>query len=159
MPLTDPTKYRDRTEDWFWYFHERRKKIIHEMITAELISEHQQNPRGNGAAHSRELSEVLRYIRNIPTTGKIFIYAVRPLQEYRLARMCEPGGTTEMMGNETYATENDAAHAVFMARLKELGLWSSKHRRTVTRDPSPIERLLRSAQCEGWSEHRLFRSR
>jgi hypothetical protein len=126
MPLTDPAKYRDRTEDWFGYFHERRKTIVHKMISAELIAEHQQNPRGNSATHSRELGEVLRYIRNIPTTGKIFIYAVRPFQEYRLARMCEPGGTTEMMGNEIYATENDAAHAVFMARLKELGLWSSK---------------------------------
>jgi hypothetical protein len=126
MPITDPSKYRDRTEDWLGYFLDRRKKIIRGIITPDLIGEHERNPRGNRNAHSRDLSEVLRYIRNMPTTGKIFIYAVKPFQEYRLARMCAPGGTTEVMGSETYATEGEAAHAVFMARLRELGLCDPK---------------------------------
>ena len=126
MPITDPSKYRDRTQDWLGYFHDRRKKIIRGMITPDLIREHERNPRGNRNAHSRDLSEVLRYIRNIPTTGKIFIYAVKPFQEYRLARMGTPGGTTEMMSSEKYATEGEAAHAVFMARLRELDLWDPK---------------------------------
>jgi hypothetical protein len=123
MSITEVAKYRDRTADWSRHFHERRKAIIRRMITPELIAEHERDPRGNSSAHSRDLSEVLRYIRNIPTAGKIFIYAARPFHEYRLARMCAPGGTTEMVGSETYATENEAAHAVFMTRLADLGLW------------------------------------
>ncbi|BCH67864.1 hypothetical protein GOZ97_20820 [Agrobacterium vitis] len=124
MPITDPSHYRDRTEDWSGYFNQRRKDIIRKMVTPELIAEHERNPRGNGDSHSRDLSEVLRYIRNIPSSGKIFIYAVKPFREYRLARMGGPGITTELMGNETFSNENDAAHAVFSARLQELDLWT-----------------------------------
>jgi len=123
--ITDPTTYRDRTQDWLDYFHTRRKQIISKMITPEIIAEHERDPRGTGDAHSRELSEILRYIRNIPSAGKIFIYAVRPFHEYRLARMRGAGGKTEMLGNATFGTEGEAAHAVFIARLTELGLWSS----------------------------------
>lgn len=123
--ITDPSKYRDRTQDWLDHFHARRKRIVSKMITPEVIAEHQRDPRGTGDAHSRDLSEILRYIRNIPSAGKIFIYAVRPFHEYRLARMAGAGGKSEMLGTETFVTEGDAAHAVFMARLNELGLWNS----------------------------------
>lgn len=123
--ITDPSQYRDRTQDWLDFFHTRRKRIISRMITPDIIAEHGRDPRGTGTAHSRDLSEILRYIRNIPSTGKIFIYAVRPFHEYRLARMAGAGGKTEMLGTETYSTEGEAAHAVFLARLRELGLWGA----------------------------------
>ena len=126
MPIADVSTYRDRTEDWFRHFHNRRKKIIRGMITPELIREHERDPRGNSSAHGRDLSEVLRYIRNSPSVGKIFIYAAKPFHEYRLARMCAPGGTTEIVGSRTYETEDAAAHAVFIARLEELGLWKEE---------------------------------
>jgi branched-chain amino acid transport system permease protein len=123
--ITDPSKYRDRTRDWFDFFHSRRRQIIAQMITPEVIEEHKRDPRGTGGAHSRELGEVLRYIRNIPSDGKTFIYAMKPFHEYRLARMAGAGGTTQLIGNEIFKTEGDAAHAVFMSRLAELGLWNS----------------------------------
>lgn len=121
----DPSKYRDRTRDWLDFFHSRRRQIIARMITPEVIEAHKRDPRGTGGAHSRELGEVLRYIRNIPSDGKTFIYAVKPFHEYRLARMAGAGGTTQLIGNEIFKAEGDAAHAVFLSRLGELGLWNS----------------------------------
>lgn len=122
MPVSDPTAFRDKREDWMQIFREQRVEALRPFITAELIAEHRANPRG---PHSPTLQEVLNFVRGpaYPLEGKPFVYVREPYRDYRIARMTARGAPVEILPGERYTSEREAQHAAFLHRLAAHGLY------------------------------------
>jgi hypothetical protein len=63
---------------------------------------------------------VLNYFRNRPIIGKEFVYAVRPYEEYKVGVVTGRGEPAAMLDDRTFATEEEAVHAVFLRRVEKL---------------------------------------
>ena len=128
MPLSDPATCRDKTLDWMNYFNASRRAALAQMITPELIAEHRNDPSGSSARHSPALQEILIYLRTQPVEGKPFAYVDEPHRKYRIGLMQGRGNAPEILDTEVFNTERDAIHAVFLHRLRWLGLLDDKGR-------------------------------
>jgi hypothetical protein len=120
MPVSDPNQCRDHSADWTKYFYWRRGKDILAMVNNEIIAEHAANADEHLGPHSDSLQTVLNYFRAQPVLNKEFVYAVRPYQEYRLGRIKERGAPAEILDKPVFATEIEAMHATFLARIQRL---------------------------------------
>lgn len=120
MPISDPAQCRDHSEDWLAYFHRRRGAEILDLIDDELIDEHARNADQKLGHHSTNLHLVLNYFRAAPIIGKEFVYAAEPHGEYRVGVVTARGTAAELLDDKTYATEQEAIHAVFLARVQKL---------------------------------------
>ncbi len=121
MPLSDPTRYRDKTLDWMAWFNARRCADLAVLLTPELIAEHERNPFGMNGPHSAALQEVLIFLRSAPTPEKPFAYAEEPHRRYRVGRMRGRGQAPDIATRPVYTSEQAAVHAVFLQRLIWLG--------------------------------------
>lgn len=121
MPLTDPTIYHDKTEDWMDEFRARRVEALRPLVTSELVAAHRENPRG---PHSHELNLVLNFVRGpaAPMERKPFVHLRQPYDEYGLALMTPRGEAPVFLEQKTYPTERAAIHAAFLQRLAVHGL-------------------------------------
>jgi hypothetical protein len=121
MPLTDPTAFRDKTEDWLEVFRARRLAALRPLVTAELVAEHRARPK---EPHGRDLQLVLNYVRGpaAPVAGKVFVHVRRPYVEYGLAVMTDRGTPPILLDDGPFATEREAHHAAFLRRLEAHGL-------------------------------------
>jgi branched-chain amino acid transport system permease protein len=122
MPLSDPASCRDKTHDWMSYFNASRRDVLAKLVTPELIDEYRRNPSGSPARHSPALQEVLIYLRTQAVAGKPFVYVEEPHRIYRIGRMQGRGNAPAILDDEVFSTERDAVHAVFLRRLRWLGL-------------------------------------
>lgn len=122
MPLSDPATCRDKTQDWMSYFSASRRDALAQLVTPELIAEYHNDPSGSNTRHSPALQEVLIFLRTQPVEGKPFVYVEEPHRKYRIGRMQGRGKAPEILGAEVFATEREAIHAVFLHRLRWLGL-------------------------------------
>ncbi len=96
----------------------KQRERIKALITDELIEEHRARPLGQ---HSDALERVLNYFRRQPQTGKYIVVATEPWQEYKLGVLSGVRGkTTEILDDETFATEEEAMHGVFLRRVRDL---------------------------------------
>lgn len=96
----------------------KQREKIKALITDELIAEHAAKPLGQ---HSDALERVLQYFRRQPQAGKYIIVATRPWGEYRVGILSGVRGqTAEIVGDETFATEEEAIHGIFLRRVNEL---------------------------------------
>lgn len=129
MPLSDPTRYRDKTLDWSSWFGATRRAALARLITPELIAEHARDPAGQTRRHSTALQEVLNHLRAAPTVGKPFAYIELPYRRYRIGRMGGRGVDPKIEARPIYAEERAAIHAVFLARLEWLGLLPAARRK------------------------------
>lgn len=120
MPVTSPDQCRDHSADWIEYFYRRRGAEILSMIDDALIEEHRTNPMQLHGHHSPDLHIVLNYFRNAPIIGKEFVYAVKPYEEYQVGIVTARGTAAALLNDTTYASEDEAVHAVFMARVNKL---------------------------------------
>ena len=92
-----------------------------------IIAEHRKAPRGAGTKagepaplNSLPLKRLLDRLRVVPQAGKHTIVETKPWAEYTIGIL--PGrraGAVELT-KETYATREDAEHAIFLKRLKAL---------------------------------------
>lgn len=120
MPISSPGQCRDHSVDWFAYFDHRRGREILDMIDEQLIEEHSSNPLQGIGHHSATLQIVLNYFRNAPIIGKEFVYVVNPYKEYRVGVVTLRGEAAGLLNDNTYSSEEQAVHAVFMARVDKL---------------------------------------
>ena len=98
--------------------------ILEAIITAEVVEEHRQLPRGR---HSPALALILAYLRQTPTAGKLVAYAIVPGRQWRILRLSgEQGVPHDASDPRTFDSEDKVAHEIFLTRLDELGL--SGHR-------------------------------
>ncbi|MGD9537000.1 MAG: hypothetical protein AB7P52_04525 [Alphaproteobacteria bacterium] len=122
MPIDDPGKYRDKTQDWVRRFTAERVKALRPTVTAALLAEYDADPTGATRRHSPALQRLLVFVRSAPIGGKLFIYAEKPGEAYRVAVMQGRGRAPEIVEGERYRTEAEAVRAVFRRRLAALGL-------------------------------------
>ena len=90
-------------------------------ITPQLIEEHRADPFGR---HSDELEVVLRFLRRdlVTTRPRYVIVAERPYESpYRIGEHSRRPGAPITLTAECYATEEEAQHAIFLRRLRDLG--------------------------------------
>jgi len=125
MPVIDPNRYADKTIAWNSEFLRRRAAELTPLIDAALLEEHRRDPRGVQTPHSFALRQVLDFIHNQPTDGKSFVYAETPYREYRVGVMHGRDRAPSIDGTIGYDNEREAVHAVFVERLKALGLLPS----------------------------------
>lgn len=127
MPIDDPTKYTDKTDDWMTFFHNVRRRELSSMISAEVIAAHREDPRGQDTRHSEALQQLLNHIHNMPTDGKSFVYAETPHAVYKLGIMHARGLPPTIFHDTIYPTEKEAVHAVFLQRLEQFGITSERN--------------------------------
>jgi hypothetical protein len=132
MPVTSPDQCRDHSADWIEYFYGRRGSEILDMIDGDLIAEHKRNPLQLQGHHSANLHLVLNFFRNAPIIGKEFVYAVRPYEAYQVGIVTSRGQAGALLDDTTYASEDEAVHAVFMARVNKLRATQSALESKVT---------------------------
>jgi hypothetical protein len=100
------------------------RSILEATITAEVVEEHRQSPKGR---HSPALALILAYLRQAPIAGKLVAYASIPGREWRILRLSgQPGAPPDAGDPRTFDSEDQVAHEIFLTRLDELGL--SGHR-------------------------------
>ncbi len=122
MALRNPGDYRDKTADWMAFFARQRRAALRPLVTPALLAEHEEDPRGGETPHSHELQDVLNYVHNLPTDGKSFAYAEQPYARYRVGILAARGEAPQFPAGPSYASEREAVHAVFLERLRSLGL-------------------------------------
>jgi hypothetical protein len=111
----------------------RRREIerqLSDLVTPELVDEHRRSPAGH---HPPALAHVLAYLRQAPTEGKLALFSPRaaPLRILRLSGIqgkphedLGPAGARPddgAGGMSDDVCEDDAAHDVFLRRLRALG--------------------------------------
>ncbi len=92
------------------------------LVTVEVIEEHRADPVGEVHHHSGPLNQVLNYLRMAPTPGKEFAYMTVPFSEYRIGIISPRGQELEYPVSETYASEHDVVHEIFLRRLRKIGV-------------------------------------
>ena len=112
------TKPRDRQQVFFERFDRRIRDELKPLVTDAIIEEHRRKPSGR---HSDALDRLLNYFRRAGIADKYAILAVRPFAEYRVVRLSGRRGVRPTpVGDETYASPDEAYHAVFLKRIQAL---------------------------------------
>jgi hypothetical protein len=100
-------------------FQSRLRTRVRELLTPELIAEHESAPLG---PHSDALQRVLNYFRQQPQPGKYILVAVKPWEEYRIAVLSgRRGELHKVLDDERFASEEAGLHGIFLRRVRDLG--------------------------------------
>jgi branched-chain amino acid transport system permease protein len=119
--MTESAQVADKALHYYARFDERLREQLRDLITDELIAEHEQNPLGFRGLHSPDLQFVLNYFRRAPQAGKYIIVASAPWQEYRIGVLSGVrGAAPEVLEEPVFANEEEAIHGAFMARVRDL---------------------------------------
>jgi branched-chain amino acid transport system permease protein len=96
----------------------KQRERIKALVTDDLIAEHAAKPLGQ---HSDTLERVLQYFRRQPQAGKYIIVATKPWGEYRIGVLSGVRGEVpRIQDDETFASEEDAMHGIFLRRVADL---------------------------------------
>lgn len=91
------------------------------LVSDEMIAEHRRNPLGARGPQSEALRRVLNYFRREPQAGKLVVVAVEPWREYRIGVFSGVRGEApKVLDAPVFATEEEALHGVFLARVRDL---------------------------------------
>lgn len=107
------------------HYHERFDRRLREQLVKSiddgLLAEHRANPLGQAGPQSDTLRRVLNYFRRAPQAGKYVVIAVQPWREYRIGVLSGArGAPPKLLDQPACATEEEALHAVFLARVRDL---------------------------------------
>ena len=119
--MTENAQVTDKALHYYARFDEKLRERLRALITDELIAEHKENPLGFRGHHSPDLQFVLNYFRRSPQAGKYIIVASVPWQEYRIGVLSGVRGVApEVLEEPVFATEEEAIHGTFLARVRDL---------------------------------------
>jgi branched-chain amino acid transport system permease protein len=119
--MTENAQATDKALHYYARFDEKLRERLRSLITDELIAEHRENPLGFRGHHSPDLQFVLNYFRRSPQAGKYIIVASVPWQEYRIGVLSGVRGVApEVLEEPVFATEEEAIHGTFLARVRDL---------------------------------------
>lgn len=114
----EATEIRDKQLIAFRRFQRGVRESLKPLITDDLIEAHRRAPCG---PHDDRLSRVLNYFRRASVVDKYAILAVRPFAEYRLVALSgQRGVPPRLIDDRSFATEEEAIHAVFLRRVQDL---------------------------------------
>ena len=109
----------DRNIQVYLEFERRLRPKIRALLTDELIAEHEAAPLG---PHSDDLQRVHELLPPPAAAGQ-----VHPGRDEALAgvphRQCSPGSAArcvKILGDETFASEEDGLHGIFLRRVADL---------------------------------------
>jgi hypothetical protein len=122
MALQDPAQIRDRSSDFFQFWLKKRQAELRPLVTETLLNEHRANPVGADRSHSRELTLVLNFLRSMAGDRKEFIYRAEGADSFGVGLMRGRGAEVDDSLPARYSTLEDAYHAVFLMRLRGMGL-------------------------------------
>jgi len=88
------------------------------LATPELIAEHAASP----AAPSDALARLLELFRRAPLAGKYIVVAMGQFSDYRVGMLAGGPGTPIEIGETPHATADAAYHAIFLRRLRDIGV-------------------------------------
>ena len=119
--MTENAQVTDKALHYYARFDEKLRERLRALINDELIAEHKENPLGFRGHHSPDLQFVLNYFRRSPQAGKYIIVASVPWQEYRIGVLSGVRGVApEVLEEPVFATEEEAIHGTFLARVRDL---------------------------------------
>jgi branched-chain amino acid transport system permease protein len=96
----------------------RTGKEIRQLITDELIAEHQRNPLGQ---HSDALERVLNYFRRAPQASKYIGVCTESWAEWRIGVLSGVRGVAPtILDDERFTSEADVQHGIFLRRVRDL---------------------------------------
>jgi hypothetical protein len=98
-------------------FNEAWAHRVRALIDEALVEEHRLAPRG---PHSDPLARVLRYFRSQPIQGKLIVIEEIPWERYRIGELTGIPGRAATPLDGSYATYDEALHAIFLRRVDEL---------------------------------------
>lgn len=96
---------------------------IRPRITPALVEEHRRNPVGQ---HSPDLEIVLAFLRRDPSKERprFVIVCTQPEREWCIGEYSRVRGEPlRICRDEPFGSEAEAEHAIFLRRLRNLGLW------------------------------------
>jgi hypothetical protein len=126
MSVTQPDQEMNGAPEWISYFMQRRTEQLREMYSPAVIEEYNADPHG-ARGRSKELSQILNFMRMQPLEDRVFAYAEVPFEVYRLATMhAERGAAPDVDMSVSFPNENEAIREVFARRLKSLGIAPEK---------------------------------
>ncbi len=99
-------------------FDARLRERLRRSATPELIAEHAASPRQPSA----DLLRLADYFRRGALEGKYVVVATRQSSEYRVGVLAGGRGTPVEIEEARYPTARDAHHAIFLRRLREIGV-------------------------------------
>ncbi|MET0154342.1 MAG: inner-membrane translocator [Candidatus Binatia bacterium] len=110
----------DKALHYYERFDRNLRGQLRELITDEVIAEYQANPLGE-RPQSEPLRRLLNYFRRAPQAGKYVVVAVEPWRDYRIGILSGARGVLpKVLDEPVFASEQDALHGVFLARIRDL---------------------------------------
>jgi len=111
----------DKALHYYDRFDRELRAQLKRLVTDDLIAEHRANPLGRRGPQSEALRRLLNYFRRAPQAGKLAVVAVEPWREYRLGVLSGVRGELpKTLDEPVFATEEEALHGVFVARVRDL---------------------------------------
>jgi hypothetical protein len=111
----------DKAFHYYERFDRALRAELRALATEEVIAEHRANPLGARGPQSEPLRRLLNYFRRLPQAGKHVVVAVEPWREYRLGVLSATRGEPpRLLDGPVFATEEEALHGVFLARVRDL---------------------------------------
>ena len=111
----------DKALHYYDRFDRELRADLRRLVTDDVIAEHRANPLGQRGPQSEALRRLLNYFRRAPQAGKLMVVAVEPWREYRLGMLSGVRGEPpKVLDEPVFATEEDALHGVFLARVRAL---------------------------------------
>jgi branched-chain amino acid transport system permease protein len=111
----------DKALHYYERFDRRLRAELKRLISDELIAEHRENPLSERGPQSEALRRVVNYFRRAPQAGKYVVIAVEPWREYRLGLLgAARGEAPKVLDEPVFASEAEALHGVFLARVRDL---------------------------------------
>lgn len=114
----EATEIRDKQEIALRRFDKRSRDYLKSLVTDAVIEEHRRKPQGQ---HSPALDRLLNYFRRAGIVDKYAVLCVKPFAEYRLIALSGRRGVPpRLVDDRSYATPDEAYHAVFVKRVQDL---------------------------------------
>ena len=102
-------------------FDRRLRSELRALATDAVLEEHRMNPSGARGTQSEALRRLLNYFRRAPQAGKYVVVAVRSFEEYKIGVLSGVRGVAPtVLEAPAFASEADALHGVFEARVRDL---------------------------------------
>ena len=99
-------------------FDARLRERVRGLVTPELVAEHESDP----DEYSDALIRVGEYFRRASLAGKYVVVAVEWFSDYRIGVLSGGPGMPVEIGEESFKSGKAAYHAIFLKRLRELGV-------------------------------------
>ncbi|RBI59831.1 inner-membrane translocator [halophilic archaeon] len=94
------------------------KEEILPRIDDEVIAEHENNPIGQ---HSDDLERILTYFRRQPVEDKYVLVETEKDEEWRIGKTPGiRGETPEIVDEQTFDSQEEAEHGLFLKRIENL---------------------------------------